>query len=58
MGYSLALVVPAFYSFYLAWLGSVMPYYLAPVVLVVIAGTLVAVGARLGPETRDNDLRQ
>ena len=58
VGYSLALVVPAFYSFYLAGLSAVMPYYLAPVVLVVIAGALVSLGGALGPETKDADLRR
>lgn len=58
VGYSLALVLPAFYSFYLAGLGSVLPSYLAPVVLVVIAGALVSVGGLLGPETKDADLRR
>ena len=57
-GYSLALVLPAFYSFYLAGLGQVMPSYLAPVVLIVIAGVLVSIGGALGPETRDADLRR
>ena len=58
VGYSLALVVPAFYAFYLAGLSAVMPYYLAPVVLVVIAGVLVSLGGALGPETKDADLRR
>jgi len=57
-GYSLALVLPAFYSFYLAGLGTVMPSYLAPVVLIVIAGALVSIGAALGPETMGADLRR
>ena len=56
IGYSLALVIPAFYSFYLAGLGTVMPDYLAPVVLIVIAGALVTIGGALGPETRDANL--
>ena len=55
-GYSLALVLPAFYSFYLAGLGNVLPSSLAPVVLIVIAGALVSIGGALGPETRDADL--
>ena len=58
VGYSLALVVPAFYSFYLAGLETVMPYYLTPVVLVVIAGALVSLGGTIGPETKDADLRR
>lgn len=55
-GYSLALVLPAFYAFYLAGLGTLMPSYLAPVVLIVVAGALVSIGGALGPETRDADL--
>jgi hypothetical protein len=35
-----------------------MPSYLAPVVLIVIAGALVSIGGALGPETRDADLRR
>jgi len=57
-GYSLALVLPAFYTFYLAGLGALMPSYLAPVVLIVIAGALVSTGAALGPETTGADLRR
>lgn len=58
VGYSLALVLPAFYSFYLAWLSALMPDYLAPVVLIVIAGALVSIGGALGPETKDADLHR
>ena len=57
VGYSLALVIPAFYSLYLAGLANLMPAYLAPVVLIVVAGALVSAGAALGPETRDADLQ-
>ena len=56
VGYSLAVVVPGFYAFYLAGLSQWMPFYLAPCVLVALAGVLVWVGAALGPETRDADL--
>ncbi|MTD12375.1 MFS transporter [Nakamurella sp. YIM 132087] len=56
VGYSLALVIPAFYAFYLSGLGRVLPDGFAPPVLVALAGILVLVGAALGPETRDVDL--
>jgi MFS family permease len=56
VGYSLALVVPAFYAFYLAGLGEILPPSLTPVPLLVLAGGLVALGAALGPETRDVDM--
>lgn len=58
VGYSLALVLPAFYAFYLSGLDTVLPVGIGPVVLIVLAGVLVAVGAALGPETRDADLSQ
>ncbi|HEX7081014.1 MAG TPA: MFS transporter [Gammaproteobacteria bacterium] len=56
VGYSLAVVIPAFYAFYQAGLSSMMPLEYTPLVLLVIAGALVAVGAALGPETRDVDM--
>lgn len=56
VGYSLALVLPAFYAFYLPALGALVPSHLAPVVVVAVAGVLVAVGGFLGPETRDVEM--
>jgi MFS family permease len=53
VGYSLALVLPAFYAFYLAGVGVVLPPQYAPIALLAVAGLLVTVGAALGPETRD-----
>ena len=56
VGYSLALVLPAFYPFYLSALAGVMPSYLAPLPLLFLAGALMTVGAAWGPETRGADL--
>jgi hypothetical protein len=56
VGYSLALIVPAFYAFYLSGLSSFMPNYYAPIPLIVLAGLLISVGAYLGPETKDVDM--
>lgn len=56
VGYSLALIVPAFYAFYLSGLASFMPNYYAPIPLIVLAGLLISVGAYLGPETKDVDM--
>ncbi|MBV9919772.1 MAG: MFS transporter, partial [Pseudonocardia sp.] len=53
VGYSLALILPAFYAFYLAGLGAVLPTPFAPIAVLLLAGMLVTVGAALGPETRD-----
>ncbi|WP_329013203.1 MFS transporter [Streptomyces sp. NBC_00690] len=56
VGHSLALIIPAFYAFYLDGLAGFMPDYYAPVVLVVLAGALISVGALAGPETKDVDM--
>lgn len=56
IGYSFALIIPAFYTFYLTGLTAFMPIAYTPVVLIVIGGLLLAAGAYLGPETRDVDM--
>lgn len=56
IGYSFALIIPAFYAFYQSGLSAVMPAAYTPVVLIVIGGVLLAFGAYLGPETRDVDM--
>jgi MFS family permease len=56
VGYSLALIAPAFYAFYLRQLSGVVAGYLAPAILMAIAGVLIAVGGLLGPETKDTDM--
>ena len=56
IGYSAAVVIPAFAGFYLLGLSSFMPYVFTPMVLLVVAGGLILAGASLGPETRDVEL--
>lgn len=56
IGYSLAVIPTAFSSFYLSGLSHFMPYYLTPLVLMVLAGILVVLGAWIGPETREVDM--
>lgn len=55
VGFSLSVIVPSFYAFYMNWLGYLMPFRYTPVVLLVIGGLIGMVGALLGPETRDVD---
>lgn len=57
LGYSLAVVIPAFYAFYQAGLSSVIPFEYTPLVFLVLSGILVFVGAAWGPETKDVDFR-
>lgn len=56
VGYSLALIAPAFYQFYLRQFDGLVPTHLAPAILIAIAGILIAVGGFLGPETKDVDM--
>lgn len=55
VGFSLSVIIPSFYAFYMNWLGDLMPFRYTPVVLLVIGGLIGTVGALLGPETRDVD---
>jgi MFS family permease len=56
VGYSLAVILPAFYEFYLKGLGSIMPDRFAVASLICLAGVLVWIGATMGPETKDVNL--
>ncbi|WP_370962792.1 MFS transporter [Amycolatopsis sp. cg9] len=56
VGYSLALIAPAFYQFYLQQFDGFLPAHLAPGVLIVLAGLLISLGGFLGPETKDVDM--
>jgi hypothetical protein len=56
LGYSLAVVIPAFYAFYQDQLSHVMNPTYTVLPLLVIGGLLITLGGWLGPETRDVDL--
>ena len=56
LGYSLAVVIPAFYAFYQDQLSHVMNPTYTVLPLLVIGGLLITLGGALGPETRDVDL--
>lgn len=55
LGYSLAIIPPAFYVFYQQGLGIIMPSKYTVLVLVVVGAALVFGGAAWGPETKDVD---
>ena len=55
IGYSLAVIPPAFYAFYQAGLANIMPFKFTPLPLLVIGALLILVGAVWGPETKDVD---
>ena len=56
IGYSAAVIIPAFAGFYLLWLSAIIPYLFTPMALLMVAGGLIMAGALLGPETRDVEL--
>jgi MFS family permease len=56
VGYSLALIAPAFYQFYLRQFDGVVSAHLAPGILIALAGVLISLGGFLGPETKDVDM--
>lgn len=53
LGYSLAVVIPAFYAYYQSGLANFMPFEYTVLVLLVIGALLIVAGAVWGPETRD-----
>jgi MFS family permease len=56
VGFSLSVIIPSFYAFYMSWLSALIPLHLTPVVLLCVGGLIGAAGALLGPETRDIEL--
>ena len=56
IGYSLAVIIPAFSGAYMLALQAILPYAYTPVVMIALSGILVVVGALMGPETRDVEL--
>lgn len=55
LGFSVSVVIPSFYAFFVAGLSGLLPYAAAAVVLLAVGGLLGAAGAAAGPETRDVD---
>ncbi len=53
LGYSLAIILPAFYVFYQTGLATFMPFKYTVLVLVIVGALLIFIGAAWGPETKD-----
>ena len=52
LSYSLATILPGFYSFYMLALAKLMPYEFTPIVLLAGGGLMLTLGALAGPETK------
>ena len=57
IGFSLSVILPSFYAFYMNWLGAIMPFELTPVFLLAIGAIIGTIGAAMGPETKDVDFQ-
>lgn len=55
LSYSLSVVLPSFYAYYQLWLSNIMPFEYTVLVLLVVGGGLIILGAAMGPETKDVD---
>jgi hypothetical protein len=55
VGYSLSVIIPSFYAFYMDWLSALVPFRVTPVILLCCGGLIATVGAALGPETKGVD---
>jgi MFS family permease len=55
VGYSLSVIIPSFYAFYMNWLGAVIPPLATSAVLLCLGGIIGTIGAAMGPETKDVD---
>lgn len=58
LGYSLAVIIPAFYAYYQAGLANFMPFKFTPLPLLVVGAALILAGALWGPETKDVDFTE
>jgi Na+/melibiose symporter-like transporter len=56
LSYSVATILPGFYSFYMLGLAKLMPYEFSPIVLLALGGLMLTFGAIAGPETKHVDL--
>lgn len=56
VAYSTAVIIPAFFSYYMQWLGHVMPFLYTAGLLVIVGVIFVIVATAMSPETRGVDL--
>ncbi|GEO26430.1 MFS transporter [Alicyclobacillus acidoterrestris] len=58
LGFSVSVIIPSFYAFFMDWLGHLMPYRFSSLVLLFIGALLGTIGAIAGPETKDVDFTE
>jgi MFS family permease len=55
VGFSLSVIIPSFYAFYMNWLDAALPVHVSPSVLLSVGGLIAMAGAWMGPETKNID---
>ncbi len=55
VGFSLSVIIPSLYAFYMNWLSAFMPLRMTSVALLCVGGIIGTIGALMGPETKDVD---
>jgi MFS family permease len=58
VAYGTAVIIPAFFSYYMLWLSALVPFEFTAGILAALGAVLIFVGTTLGPETRGIDLRK
>jgi len=58
VAYGTAVIIPAFFSYYMIWLSALVPFVYTAGILSALGAVLVFVGTLFGPETRGIDLRK
>lgn len=56
VAYGTAVIIPAFFSYYMVWLGHVMPFLYTAALLAIVGGVIMLTAAASGPETRGIEL--
>jgi MFS family permease len=58
VAYGTAVIIPAFFSYYMLWLSALVPFEYTAGILAALGAVLIFIGTTLGPETRGIDLRK
>lgn len=58
MGYSLSLIIPALYPFYLPWIEPILGRHGSVMAMIAVGGALVVVGALLGPRLAPGEINR
>jgi MFS family permease len=58
VAYGTAVIIPSFFSYYMIWLGALVPFVYTAGILAAIGAVIIFVATSFGPETRGIDLRK